>query len=180
MRLWSGKSEVVKATVKIVENWSNSFIETNDRVEGDLTSSHIIATEAEGDANDLFISDDWFLNQSSTNIDEEEDIQETVTSTQKSTEEYSEEEQMQDENAINDTMLPQVSFIGLCRLLMVQAFPTSRATFSVSEDEVLPYRASVLQSLTDLLNNLESSATCLLYTSPSPRDKRQSRMPSSA
>ena len=26
----------------------------------------------------------------------------------------------------------------------------------------------------------EGSTTCLLYTSPSPRDKRQSRMPSSA
>ena len=26
----------------------------------------------------------------------------------------------------------------------------------------------------------ESPSTCLLYTSPSPRDKRQSRMPSSA
>ena len=26
----------------------------------------------------------------------------------------------------------------------------------------------------------EDSNTCLLYTSPSPRDKRQSRMPSSA
>ena len=28
--------------------------------------------------------------------------------------------------------------------------------------------------------NDDSSSTCLLYTSPSPRDKRQSRMPSSA
>ena len=28
--------------------------------------------------------------------------------------------------------------------------------------------------------NPENSNTCLLYTSPSPRDKRQSRMPSSA
>ena len=27
---------------------------------------------------------------------------------------------------------------------------------------------------------LEESISCLLYTSPSPRDKRQSRMPSSA
>ena len=27
---------------------------------------------------------------------------------------------------------------------------------------------------------IEQAATCLLYTSPSPRDKRQSRMPSSA
>ena len=30
------------------------------------------------------------------------------------------------------------------------------------------------------LISMTSSSTCLLYTSPSPRDKRQSRMPSSA
>ena len=29
-------------------------------------------------------------------------------------------------------------------------------------------------------NVLDSDSSCLLYTSPSPRDKRQSRMPSSA
>ena len=29
-------------------------------------------------------------------------------------------------------------------------------------------------------NSLEEAVSCLLYTSPSPRDKRQSRMPSSA
>ena len=39
--------------------------------------------------------------------------------------------------------------------------------------------------LYDMLNdaykqNLPPYTTCLLYTSPSPRDKRQSRMPSSA
>ena len=35
----------------------------------------------------------------------------------------------------------------------------------------------------DILNErdaIEHAITCLLYTSPSPRDKRQSRMPSSA
>ena len=32
----------------------------------------------------------------------------------------------------------------------------------------------------DLHNHSEESVSCLLYTSPSPRDKRQSRMPSSA
>ena len=31
-----------------------------------------------------------------------------------------------------------------------------------------------------LLDNVEGTRSCLLYTSPSPRDKRQSRMPSSA
>ena len=30
------------------------------------------------------------------------------------------------------------------------------------------------------VSNLEDAMICLLYTSPSPRDKRQSRMPSSA
>ena len=32
----------------------------------------------------------------------------------------------------------------------------------------------------DIIRNTELSNDCLLYTSPSPRDKRQSRMPSSA
>ena len=32
----------------------------------------------------------------------------------------------------------------------------------------------------DYWDNLIQSNSCLLYTSPSPRDKRQSRMPSSA
>ena len=31
-----------------------------------------------------------------------------------------------------------------------------------------------------VLDHLDASLSCLLYTSPSPRDKRQSRMPSSA
>ena len=33
---------------------------------------------------------------------------------------------------------------------------------------------------TDNYRAISPSGTCLLYTSPSPRDKRQSRMPSSA
>ena len=32
----------------------------------------------------------------------------------------------------------------------------------------------------NLANNMEMNYTCLLYTSPSPRDTRRSRMPSSA
>ena len=34
--------------------------------------------------------------------------------------------------------------------------------------------------IVDLGDNTVGFTTCLLYTSPSPRDKRQSRMPSSA
>ena len=35
-------------------------------------------------------------------------------------------------------------------------------------------------SISSLSNDQLREKTCLLYTSPSPRDKRQSRMPSSA
>ena len=39
---------------------------------------------------------------------------------------------------------------------------------------------NAVQALSEYLNLNEPIKTCLLYTSPSPRDKRQSRMPSSA
>ena len=38
----------------------------------------------------------------------------------------------------------------------------------------------IAQILTKHDERIEQSMNCLLYTSPSPRDKRQSRMPSSA
>ena len=36
------------------------------------------------------------------------------------------------------------------------------------------------QRIADGINNLAQSMNCLLYTSPSPRDRTRSRMPSSA
>ena len=38
----------------------------------------------------------------------------------------------------------------------------------------------VYGEMIDINNAIASNLSCLLYTSPSPRDKRQSRMPSSA
>ena len=45
-----------------------------------------------------------------------------------------------------------------------------------------PMIAWIIYSTTSILGDAEWAAriSCLLYTSPSPRDKRQSRMPSSA
>ena len=43
----------------------------------------------------------------------------------------------------------------------------------------VPSRASI-QNVVKVYNAIAEYAACLLYTSPSPRDKRQSRMPSSA
>ena len=46
--------------------------------------------------------------------------------------------------------------------------------FNYEQRSIKFYRDNVGGGIIDLLKN------CLLYTSPSPRDKRQSRMPSSA
>ena len=55
---------------------------------------------------------------------------------------------------------------GVTQANRVIAFPTSALEIVEESDEPVP---------------IETRAqTCLLYTSPSPRDKRQSRMPSSA
>ena len=47
-------------------------------------------------------------------------------------------------------------------------------------DQSLNYSADVVTAYEIGTYSLLDSITCLLYTSPSPRDKRQSRMPSSA
>ena len=41
-------------------------------------------------------------------------------------------------------------------------------------------RVNLLDEIADNHENISPFPFCLLYTSPSPRDKRQSRMPSSA
>ena len=49
--------------------------------------------------------------------------------------------------------------------------------------EIRVYSASLRSlrsTVDDILACLAAAESCLLYTSPSPRDKRQSRMPSSA
>ena len=52
------------------------------------------------------------------------------------------------------------------------------AHIHVREPDGAPSRK--LDYYKEVADRVRSSDTCLLYTSPSPRDKRQSRMPSSA
>ena len=47
-------------------------------------------------------------------------------------------------------------------------------------DEYINSKIEHLSLSNSVAINLTGRHTCLLYTSPSPRDKRQSRMPSSA
>ena len=51
---------------------------------------------------------------------------------------------------------------------------------SVSPDKSTVMFKIVVHDMAALHSFMDGSNPCLLYTSPSPRDKRQSRMPSSA
>ena len=51
---------------------------------------------------------------------------------------------------------------------------------SESHDFAYSDGAQAEQKLQDVLSTTTNLASCLLYTSPSPRDQRGSRMPSSA
>ena len=64
----------------------------------------------------------------------------------------------------------------LASAIMAQVMIAREQMHKLDYDLTLAWKALSVQSeITDDLN-----ADCLLYTSPSPRDKRQSRMPSSA
>ena len=55
--------------------------------------------------------------------------------------------------------------------------------FGLSSDEVIAVNELIAQQrrvLLDLDSKIEGFNICLLYTSPSPRDRQKSRMPSSA
>ena len=69
----------------------------------------------------------------------------------------------------------------------MQKFPLKKGLSSAQDlhDEIKEYidvlMGHINPPIADGVDTLfEVSSTCLLYTSPSPRDKRQSRMPSSA
>ena len=67
-------------------------------------------------------------------------------------------------------------------LELVDVEAISRAHFNVAIDTVNSVGGIILPKLLGQLGvtHVTGLNTCLLYTSPSPRDKRQSRMPSSA
>ena len=87
-----------------------------------------------------------------------------------------------------------VAAVLLVALLLIGIGKLSNIIFYVKKPETPGYTVEVAQNTS---NNVETSSEitdekidiaafmamgdiCLLYTSPSPRDKRQSRMPSSA
>ena len=62
-------------------------------------------------------------------------------------------------------------------LMLCDALRQNYINYSIDSHERSIYLADAGDSFS---TNYHQSCICLLYTSPSPRDKRQSRMPSSA
>ena len=72
--------------------------------------------------------------------------------------------------------LGMLNILGLTRFLVLGQIGSWPIVVAIG---ALPYPVTFL--CTDLISELWGERkACLLYTSPSPRDKRQSRMPSSA
>ena len=80
----------------------------------------------------------------------------------------------------NDNLNQQIELIGVTRIegtardlsgLATPLFPRQAETQTFANSKPLPAGAP---------DAIPEPNVCLLYTSPSPRDKRQSRMPSSA
>ena len=67
--------------------------------------------------------------------------------------------------------------------LLGRKLRTSRLLMAVHQQSIARCKrdwSQVIATPYDIEDEFESVDVCLLYTSPSPRDKRQSRMPSSA
>ena len=75
----------------------------------------------------------------------------------------------------------QVDRFGKSTQGKIEKLPTNGLLYMDRED-ILPGLEGKGRRLGDIFSLIVSgvSGACLLYTSPSPRDKRQSRMPSSA
>lgn len=154
-RLWSGKSEVTKAVVRIASNWTSAPVQNG-------LIPIVIKTES---SFDLFVGDEWFKQSHEAAIDEdEEEIESTENDAQAPPMEASAsdmsdvEKTTPDETPDDATIeLVPVDFLGLCRLLVVQGFPSAKNCVAVAEEEVLPYRAGALESFKELLDSLEST-----------------------
>mmetsp|Transcript_1676 Transcript_1676/g.3575 ORF Transcript_1676/g.3575 Transcript_1676/m.3575 type:complete len:2295 (-) Transcript_1676:666-7550(-) len=153
-RLWSGKGEVTKAAVRIASNWTSVATDTEN-------GSSLLVMKAESNC-DLFVGDEWFKQSHEDTIEEDEnepsDSAAQSPQAEPSASDMSDmETNAQDESQEDSGTLVPVNFLGLCRLLLVQGFPSARSCVAVSDEEILPYRAGALESFKNLLDSLGSA-----------------------
>ena len=185
-RLWSGKERVVEAFAVIASKWSSALANVEDPKDvlglGAAKSDSAISVVAPlvlGTSNDI---DSLFLNDRRFNQDvereladeaeqgcpvdmeiDEDGVDETKLDFEDNgladeTVEESGVESSAEDNLSSELGQLVVNYVGLCRMLLVQAFPNARSTLSVKDEEVLPYRASALKALCGLLVSIDGSA----------------------
>ena len=72
------------------------------------------------------------------------------------------------------------SLIPLCEATWELDRTEGHAINEIKETHTSPISEPPIEVPEDLKKNLAVTSVCLLYTSPSPRDRQKSRMPSSA
>jgi proteasome component ECM29 len=143
-RVWTGKAEVVKAISKIVITWVQ-FADPGEskKLFGDRTSPPIVNGGCSTSL-DLFRGDQWFVKFENGR----EDAADAMS-------DEDENDIIQSDDAQSQSFEANpVCITGLCRLLLLQSFPSAAALRSVTTDEVLPFRSQVLQSLEEVLRSL--------------------------
>ena len=141
-RIWTGKDHIARGIVQVSKVWI-PFAASKEAsaLFGDQSLAPITFGDSASDK-DLFLGDAFF-----------EELKENIVE---------ESDQEQDDDIPADEMLSTnettvLLIPGICRLLLMQSFPVKSALRSIADDEVLPYRSNVLQSLELLLKPLPDS-----------------------
>ena len=144
-RVWNGKGDVIKAAADLAIPWM-PFIDSAAASEM-LGDSSGVPIEFNGSMSslDLFKGDKWF----ETEKVEGDDVEEMETEADTKVLEESLDQEPSDSDA-------KLSVTGLCRLLLIQSFPSKAALRSITDEEVLPFRSQVLQALETLVKALPS------------------------
>jgi len=139
-RIWTGKHEVVRATVQLSKVWV-PFAATKEAEA--LLGEPGLAPVSFGDSiseKDLFLNDSFFGTK---------DLE---------TDQTEDESDNDDVTPLSERFLtgeiPTLALLGICRQLLKQSFPQKSAARSVPEEEVLPYRSNALKCLEILLKSL--------------------------
>lgn len=185
-RLWSGKEKVVEACALIASKWSSALANVEDSREilglGEIDNfssarlrAPLILTDTD-QINCLFLDDRRFNQEAERDLADESEQANDMSLDQNeepvaqarlgfdddhgSLDEEAETSGL--ESAAEDVDMPEArklvpTYVGICRMFLVQAFPTARSTMSVKEEEVLPYRSSALNALRLVLESLDAT-----------------------
>ena len=81
---------------------------------------------------------------------------------------------------IDDKLIPKEGRLVKCGVCSHTWFFKPSENIEIKQDTATPDTTINEEENKEFIRVKRNNETCLLYTSPSPRDKRQSRMPSSA